>query len=56
MDMAYSSCRERVFDKINEQFDVITEELERIKRHVEDKYYERDDIAEEIESLLDMLM
>ena len=51
-----ATYREFIVESINEKFDEITEELERIKRRVPDKGYPRKNIEQDLEDLLDKLM
>jgi len=52
----YSHAREDVLYTVNEIFDEITEELERIKRRASDNGYSRKSIVQDIEDLLSKLV
>ena len=51
-----ATYRESVIESVNETFDEITEELERLKRRVPDKGYPRQNIVQDIDDLLKKLM
>ena len=54
--MMLPHVREEVINTVNEMFDEVTEELERIKRRVPDKGYSRKNIVQDIEDLLGKLV